>query len=278
MKKFLCILLLFLLCGCSSQKTVMTVDGYAIDNELYRYYYQSMLDEYADEGTAKAEAVEQLRSHVAVIRFAERYGVSLTADESKAIDEQFASFKGRNEDYREVLQKRHLTEDSYLSLCRHDALRQKLMTQLRQEEFALSAEQMKTIIAEEFICARHVFFDATVEGAAQAAAQAAGKLAQGADFDAVFAEYMGEDYSEEPYLFGKGYMVEEFDAAARALAIGQVSGVVNTAYGYHIIQRLPLDDAYIAEHLTSLTEEYVQTQISLAMAQAAAGYEVVEIE
>lgn len=278
MKKFLCFLLIFLLCGCASTKTVMTVDHYAIDSDLYRYYYRSMLDEYADEGTAKAEAVEQLRSHVAVIRFAETYKVSLTQDELDEIDAQFAAFKGRNDNYKQLLGEQHLTEDSYQTLCRHDALRQKLMTHLRQNEFAVNAEQMKAIVADEFICARHIFFDASVDGAAQAAQQVAEELLQGADFDALFTEYMGQDYSEEPYLFGKGYMVEEFDAAARALAIGQVSGVVKTAYGYHIIRRLPLDDAYIEEHLASLTEEYVQTRISLAMAQAAAGYEVVEIE
>ena len=277
MKKILCFLLIFLLCGCSSSQTVMTVDHYAIDSEIYRYYYRSMLDEYADEATAKAEAVEQLRSHVAVIRFAEAYRVSLTQDELDDIDAQFESFKGRNDNYKQLLQEQHLTEDSYLALCRHDALREKLMAHLRQEAFAVNAEQMKAIVADEFICARHIFFDASVDGAAQAAQQAAERLGQGADFDALFTEYMGQDYSEEPYLFGKGYMVEEFDAAARALAVGQISGVVKTAYGYHIIQRLPLDDAYITEHLASITEEYVQTRISLAMAQAAAEYEVVEI-
>lgn len=278
MKKFLSLLLIFLLVGCASHKTVMTVDHYAIDNELYRYYYRSMLDEYGDEATAKAEAVELLRSHVAVIRFAEAYKVSLTQEELDEIDGQYEAFKGRNDNYKELLERQHLTEDSYLILCRHDALRDKLMEQLRGGEFAVDAEQMKAIIADEFICARHIFFDGSADGAADAAERVAQELTQGADFDALFIEYMGEDYSEEPYLFGKGYMVEEFDAAARALEIGQVSGAVSTAYGYHIIQRLPLDEGYIEENLATITEEYVQTQISLAMAEAAAGYAVVELQ
>ena len=38
--------------------------------------------------------------------------------------------------------------------------------------------------------------------------------------------------------FGRGQMVKEFEKAAFALDKGQISGIIKTQFGYHIIRRL----------------------------------------
>lgn len=77
------------------------------------------------------------------------------------------------------------------------------------------------------------------------------KVQAGEDFDQLIAQY-GEDpgmaSSPKGYIFTEGEMVDAFYTGAKALADGEISGLVESDYGYHIIKREPLDlsqlDAY----------------------------------
>ncbi|MCB9094689.1 MAG: peptidylprolyl isomerase [Halobacteriovoraceae bacterium] len=67
------------------------------------------------------------------------------------------------------------------------------------------------------------------------------KIEEGASF-----EDMAKDFSMCPSgrdggnlgEFGKGMMVKEFENAAFGLEVDQVSGPVQTQFGYHLIKRL----------------------------------------
>ncbi len=66
------------------------------------------------------------------------------------------------------------------------------------------------------------------------------KVQEGGDFDALIKEF-GEDpgQPEEGYTFGPGAMVPEFEEAAFALGLNEISEIVETVHGYHIIKRIP---------------------------------------
>lgn len=70
------------------------------------------------------------------------------------------------------------------------------------------------------------------------------------EFDALVEEYNqdpGMKMNPDGYYFKKGEMVEPFEKAAYALEEGKTSSIIETVYGYHIIQRLPLEGENVAD-------------------------------
>ena len=67
------------------------------------------------------------------------------------------------------------------------------------------------------------------------------QLKKGADFGKLAAEKSacpsGKSANGSLGAFGKGQMVPEFEKAAYALKVGEISGAVKTDFGYHVIRR-----------------------------------------
>jgi parvulin-like peptidyl-prolyl isomerase len=111
---------------------------------------------------------------------------------------------------------------------------------------------------------------ADVAARAKAKTQADDLLAQvrkGGDF-ADLAKKFSQDTGSAPNggdlgFFSKGQMVPAFEAAAFALKPGQTSGVVETAFGYHIIRvsetKAGRDLGY--DEVKAQIEEYLKQQL-----------------
>ena len=81
--------------------------------------------------------------------------------------------------------------------------------------------------------------------------------ARGEDFDRLIANY-SNDYSmtKDGYYFTYGYMLDEIEEAAFALRINEISQIIETENGYHIIKRLEKDDNFLATNYASLKAQY----------------------
>ncbi len=162
------------------------------------------------------------------------------ADFRKGIEptdaELTAEFSAHKENYR-VPEKRRV---HYLSIDT-SALESKVTVTPAEVE-ARYKENIAQFTTPEQVRASHILFstqgkdDATVHKAAE---QVLAKARSGADFAA-----LARQYSDDPSkanggdldYFSKGSMVPEFEQAAFALEVGQISDLVKTQFGYHIIK------------------------------------------
>ncbi|MCD8050016.1 MAG: peptidylprolyl isomerase [Clostridia bacterium] len=93
-------------------------------------------------------------------------------------------------------------------------------------------------------------------------------LKEGADFDDLIEKYNQDpgQTRDSSYTFTTGVMVEEFEKAAFELEEGEYTEeAVESAYGYHIIKRLPLDRDAADEELESEKFEILELMLTEAM-------------
>lgn len=108
----------------------------------------------------------------------------------------------------------------------------------------------------------------TKEEARAKAEEVLARVNNGEDFDTLVAEF-NEDpgQTEDGYTFGPGEMVKEFEDAAFALKLDEVSGLVETTYGYHIIKRLVgqgEQEAYLRDEMKVKVKNGAVKKISVA--------------
>lgn len=94
----------------------------------------------------------------------------------------------------------------------------------------------------------------------------------GEDFDALVAKY-GEDpemiTNPTGYYFTYGELIAEFEDAAFALDIDELSGVVESHLGYHIILRLKPELSYVISNLDTLSKAYLTSHFQAEVSKKA---------
>lgn len=210
-------------------------------------------------------AVETAAFYALIRAKAAENGVEASAADKAELNMYIASViasLGGAEEYALRLQMLGVSDEGFRALNEvnilYDGLEQKLFgSQIpSDEELAKFAEE-----TADAMMAKHILIK-TVDDANQplpeeeiaaAKTQAEDLLAQlrSSDdpltlFDKLMSEYSqdgryedGTLVSADGYLFGPGYMVEDFENGTRALEYYEISDLVESKFGYHIILRLP---------------------------------------
>ena len=167
---------------------------------------------------------------------------------------------GGEEAFQKALGENGLDEEEFKENIRTDLVIQNYLNALLAQEITVTDEEIFTVYEQDKTAsARHILF--LTEGKAEnekadilkRMEDLLARARSGEDFASLAREFTEDPGSKESgglyENFGRGYMVKAFENAAFSVPIGEISDVVETEYGYHIIQVLsrekesrPLDE------------------------------------
>lgn len=151
------------------------------------------------------------------------------------VEERFNQYKEQfGDSFKDVLQSQGLTEEQFKSNIRFTLLQEKA-----EKDIEVTDEEIEKYYnqGKYELHARHILVDDEAT-----AKEVLEKLNKGEDFVELAKEYSKDSANAEQGgdlgWFTVGTMVTEFNDAAYALEVNEISEPVKTDYGYHIIQVL----------------------------------------
>lgn len=235
--------------------TVAKVNKKQITREEFNNLMVRMMQQQEQQGgrmtaeqrlQAENQALDMLIDYNLVVQEAKRQKVKIKKEEIdkqiKEISDQFPDKKT----FKEQLTQMGLSERKLRGLIEEEKLYEKYGEQVRK----VKVTDKDVAAAFEKVNARHILIQAEKgkeKEAEKKAKEVLAKVKAGGDFAALAREHSDDPGSKENGgelgFFGQGQMVPEFEKAAFALKKNEVSDLVKTDYGYHIIQALDRTEA-----------------------------------
>ncbi len=235
----------------------------------------------------RKQILEHMVNDELITQEAERQKLSvapeLVDERLKDIQARFPSTEAFNEKLKSAgLTVEQLKEDIHASLLRQQIIEKEIL-----EKVSVSPDEVKTFfdehkddyVQEESVRARHILIklarDASREDDQKAKDRAKAVLARakkGEDFAGLATQYSEGPTKEQGGdlgYFGRGKMVKPFSDAAFQLKVGEISDLVRSEFGYHLIK---VEDRKEAKRF-SFEEAKDQVKTDLRRQQATALYQ-----
>lgn len=231
----------------TDEKPIIEINGdkiYADDIRFLKEFY--LPNQGIEEKEYTRLLLEYIKELVIVNQLAEKVDVAIGEGEIKEILDTCST-------YSSEIYKKTLVSSGVKMLSTETAAKKYINTY----DFGVTDEEVDDIYKNEYICAKHILlltmdpntgeiYDTKTKNEANnKAAYALRKIKSGVSFDEVmkeFGEDPGVEYNVDGYVFTKGDMIEKFESAAYSLRTGEMTGVIESELGYHIIKRVELPE------------------------------------
>lgn len=240
-------------------KTVVKIGQ---DNGFEEIYGPEIWDREIEPGVTFRQKFEEQILDIITIQelvYAEavKKGVQATDEEIQSEYDAYADIVEKNPDYKAVMEKNNIDEEFVKEHLK------KTLTYSKYIQSALDGIEITDADANEYynnnianfqkdeVRARHILVmtrgdgnEALTDAQKEEKLKLAQSILERAKAGEDFAE-LAKEFSDDPGsaanggdlgFFGKGQMVPEFEAAAFALNVGEISNIIETDYGYHIIK------------------------------------------
>lgn len=224
--------------------------------------FDTIVDGKKASDLAKERALESIVNYKTGAQQARVRNIALTEQEIKKINDDIDKVIAQNPKVMESLKSAGLSVDDFKRMNMEFSLSQKLKTQEIEgikKNITIIDEELKDYynknkdqftFNQEMVRAKHILIKTTdanenelpKEQQEQAKSKAEGILNRakaGEDFAGLAKQYsedLGSKDNGGEYTFPRGQMVEEFENTAFSLKRGEISNLVKTRFGYHIIK------------------------------------------
>lgn len=237
---------------------IVTYDGGEISKQTV---YDSMFQ------LVGAQEIDYLIFDKIVELEADKEKIDITADEMAAELEVIKKQAPTPEEFEMMLMQNGLTEEDLLEQIEKQLMLRKLFAEdldMTEEELKAQFEEQKELYKEEEqVRASHILVDSEKE-----AKELLSRIKDGEDFAEVATAHSNDPSKEmggDLGFFSKGMMMLPFEEAAFALEIGELSDVVESEFGFHIILVTDKVEEKILPYETVKDEVYndvIDTKIS----------------
>lgn len=288
-----------MLAGCANKvgsytingRTVMTVNGYDVSFDEYKYFYYNHMVDLSNEGITdfddpanlqkiKDRVETSLRTKYTVMTLVDEYDIKMEPDDKQDVNDSVSGYiyeQGGEEKYRAWLADSRMTGDVFRDMMEYTFfydvyLRELLMTGydncIKMDDASIRQDVMDNFYRYTQIFIAFEQGDDYVENG-ELMNEVYEKLKSGKDFYELAEEYSEWNIDAEKGIYSTaGEKLWAIEKAALALENWQYSGVVRSTEGHHIIMRLPLDEGYVNTHIGDLElasftrryHEYISSQ------------------